>query len=155
MALHQGKRLIIPFNPKKAVSGFREGSFQMTPRVKLRLLDGAYGVARLHADASIPAWADGAGFLSISRTDDELSVVCRQERIPDDVQADTGWNCLKLQGPFAFDETGIVLSVIEPISTNDIGIFVVSTFDGDHLLVKSKDLEKARELLANAGHSLV
>lgn len=127
----------------------------MTPRVKLRLLDGAYGVARLHADASIPAWVDGAGFLSISRTDDELSVVCRQERIPDDVQADTGWNCLKLQGPFAFDETGIVLSVIEPLSTNDIGIFVVSTFDGDHLLVKSKDLEKTSELLADAGHSLV
>ncbi|RAL96375.1 MULTISPECIES: ACT domain-containing protein [Agrobacterium] len=127
----------------------------MAPRVKLRLLEGTYGVARLSADASIPAWADGTGFLSISRTDDELSVVCRQERIPHDVKADTGWNCLKLQGPFAFDETGIVLSVIEPLSTNDIGIFVVSTFDGDHLLVKSKDLEKTFELLANAGHSRV
>ncbi|MFF2320717.1 ACT domain-containing protein [Agrobacterium sp. NPDC058088] len=127
----------------------------MAPRVKLKLLDGAYGVARLQAEAPIPAWADGAGFLSISRTDDELSIVCRQERIPDDIQADTGWNCLKLQGPFAFDETGIVLSVIGPLSTNEIGIFVVSTFDGDHLLVKSKDLEKTFELLASAGHSLI
>lgn len=155
MAFHQGKRLTVSLNPRKAASGFRKGSFQMASRVKLRLLDGAYGVARLSVDASIPAWADGAGFLSISRTDDELSVVCRQERIPDDVQADTGWNCLKLQGPFAFDETGIVLSVIEPLSTNDIGIFVVSTFDGDHLLVKSNDLKKTVDLLANAGHSLL
>lgn len=65
-----------------------------------------------------------------------------------------GWSCFKLQGPFAFDETGIVLSVIKPLSTNGVGIFVVSTFDGDHLLVKSSDLEKARNLLVNAGHVL-
>ncbi|MFK0208890.1 ACT domain-containing protein [Agrobacterium sp. NPDC090283] len=127
----------------------------MAARVKLKLLDGAYGVARLDADAAMPTWADGCGFVSISRTDDELSVVCRQDRIPRDVRVDAGWNCFKLQGPFAFNETGIVLSVIEPLSTNDIGIFVVSTFDGDHLLVKSNDLEKASQLLANAGHSLV
>jgi uncharacterized protein len=127
----------------------------MTARVKLRVLDGAYGVARLQASEAIPAWADGGGFVNISRTDDELSIVCREERIPRDVRSDTGWSCLKLQGPFAFDETGIVLSVIEPLSTNEIGIFVVSTFDGDHLLVKSNDLEKALDLLANAGHSLI
>lgn len=127
----------------------------MAARVTLKLLDGAYGVARLHADAAIPAWADGAGFVSISRTDDELSVVCRQERIPQDAQVDAGWACFKFQGPFAFDETGIVLSVIEPLSANEIGIFVVSTFDGDHLLVKSKDIGKASHLLTNAGHSFV
>lgn len=127
----------------------------MAPRVKLKLLDGDYGVARLHAEAPIPAWASGQGFLSISRTEDELSIMCRQERIPGEVQADTGWACFKLQGPFAFDETGIVLSVIEPLSTNGIGIFVVSTFDGDHLFVKAKDLEKSIGLLAGAGHSLI
>lgn len=127
----------------------------MAARVTLKLLDGAYGVARLHADAAIPAWADGGGFVSISRTDDELSVVCRQVRIPQDAQVDAGWACFKFQGPFAFDETGIVLSVIEPLSANEIGIFVVSTFDGDHLLVKSKDIGKASHLLTNAGHSLV
>jgi hypothetical protein len=127
----------------------------MAARVKLRVLDGAYGVARLQASDAIPAWADGGGFVSISRTDDELSIVCREDRIPRDVRSDAGWSCLKLQGPFAFDETGIVLSVIEPLSTNEIGIFVVSTFDGDHLLVKSNDLEKALDLLANAGHSLI
>ncbi len=91
---------------------------------------------------------------AISRTDDELSIVCLQDRIPQDVQSDGGWSCFKFQGPFAFDETGVVLSVIEPLSTNGIGIFVVSTFDGDHMLVKSSDLEKARGLLENAGHAL-
>lgn len=94
----------------------------MAPRVKLQALNGAYGVARLRSSDPIPAWADGGGFVSISRTDDELSIVCLQDRIPQDVQVDGGWSCFKFQGPFAFDETGIVLSVIEPLSTNGIGI---------------------------------
>lgn len=127
----------------------------MARRIVLRLLDDGYGVARLLPSDPIPAWADGDGFVSISRSDDELSIVCLQDRIPQDVQVDGGWSCLKFQGPFAFDDTGIVLSVIEPISAKGIGIFVVSTFDGDHMLVKSTDLEKARDLLVNAGHALI
>ena len=127
----------------------------MAACVKLKILDGTYAVARLGASDAIPSWADGAGFVSISRTDDELSIVCRQERVPHDVRKDGDWSCFKLVGPFAFDETGIVLSVIAPLSTNAVGIFVVSTFDGDHLLVKSADLDKASDLLAAAGHMLV
>lgn len=127
----------------------------MAARVKLKGLDGAYCVARLGASDAIPAWADGDGFVSISRTDDELSIVCREERVPHGVRKDGDWSCFKLVGPFAFDETGIVLSVIAPLSENGIGIFVVSTFDGDHLLVKSADLDKARDLLTAAGHVLL
>ncbi|BCH24994.1 ACT domain-containing protein [Mesorhizobium sp. L-8-10] len=100
-------------------------------------------------------WADGDGFVSISRTDDELSVVCQRERVPDGVKFDDGWSCFKLQGPFGFGETGIILSVIEPLSSNGVGVFVVSTFDGDHLLVKTTDAEKTRTLLRQAGHLLV
>ncbi|MGX1787500.1 ACT domain-containing protein [Bosea sp. NPDC055332] len=127
----------------------------MASRVTLKALDGAYGVARLASSDPIPGWADGAGFVSISRSDDELSVVCREDRVPHDVRMDGGWSCLKLQGPFAFDETGIVLSVIAPLSSNGIGIFIVSTFDGDHLLVKATDFEKTCTLLAEAGHRLI
>jgi len=127
----------------------------MASRITLKALTDAYGVARLEPSDPIPAWADGGGFVSISRSDDELSIVCRQDRIPSDARMDGGWSCLKLQGPFAFDETGIVLSVIAPLSTNGIGIFVVSTFDGDHLLVKATDFEKTCALLVEAGHRLV
>lgn len=127
----------------------------MTSHVRMQLLDGDYGVARLDPSEPIPAWAEGPGFVSISRGDDELSVVCLESRIPDGVRDDRGWACLKLLGPFAFDETGIVLSVIAPLSGNGIGIFVVSTFDGDHVLVKREDLDVARRLLTDAGHTLV
>src|SRR5437868_1729542 len=111
----------------------------MAIKVKLKQLSGRYAVSRLGAGDAIPAWADGQGFVSISRTDDELSVVCLQDRVPDAVKQDRDWVAFKLQGPFAFDETGIVLSVIRPLSENNLGIFLVSTFDGDHLLVKALD----------------
>jgi hypothetical protein len=122
------------------------------PTIKLRQLQGLYAIARLQPSDPIPAWADGAGFVSVGRTDEELSVVCLQQRIPDNVRKDLGWGCFKFEGPFAFDETGIMLSVVRPLSENDIGVFVVSTFDTDHLLLKTENIERSKQLLIAAGH---
>jgi hypothetical protein len=119
---------------------------------KLHHLEGTYAVARLEPTTPVPPWADGAGFVSITRTDDELSIVCRADRVPQCVQVAVSWACFKLQGPFAFDETGVVLSVIEPLSKNGVGIFVVSTYDGDHILVQSADVERSVALWQAAGH---
>ncbi len=127
----------------------------MTPSVRLKQLPAVYAISRLEPDERIPDWADGPGFVSISRTDDELSIVCMQDRVPGGVKQDRDWLCFKLQGPFAFDQTGIVLSVIRPLSENGLGIFIVSTFDGDHLLVKAADGNRAAALLENAGHTLL
>lgn len=125
------------------------------PQIKLQTLDGAYAISRLDATEAIPAWADGGGFVSISRTDDELSVVCLADRVPGDVKSDGGWTCFKLVGPFAFNETGIALAVIKPLAEAGIGIFLVSTFDTDYLLVKSSDAANAQRLLADVGHTFV
>ena len=127
----------------------------MAIKVKLKQLSGLYAVSRLEAGDAIPDWADGQGFVSISRTDDELSIVCLQDRVPASVKQDRDWVAFKLQGPFAFDETGIVLSVIRPLSENGLGIFLVSTFDGDHLLLKASDVAVARRFLGEAGHTIV
>ena len=108
--------------------------------VRLKRLDGSYAVCRLEPSAPFPDWAEGGGFVSISRSDDELSVVCGEPRVPPDVHHDGGWTCYKFVGPFAFDESGIVSSVIGPLSEAGLGIFVVSTFDG---------------ILVASGHSLV
>ena len=130
----------------------KEKSGRMKKKIRLQALDGTYAVSRLHPTGPIPPWADGKGFVSISRSAEELSIVCLEERVPQGTQCDVGWTCMKLVGPFAFDETGIVLSVIQPLSENGIGIFVVSTFDGDHLMVKSDLFDKAKTLLLQAGH---
>jgi hypothetical protein len=125
------------------------------PGLTLQELPCNYAVSRLVSDARIPAWADGDGFVSISRTTDELSVVCLAARVPSDVRSDSPWVAFKLQGPFPFDATGIALSVIEPLSTASVGIFLVSTFDTDYLLVKAENAARARELLRAAGHKLL
>lgn len=126
-----------------------------TPSVTLAQLDGDYAVARLNGGDAIPGWADGEGFVSISRDANELSVVCRADRVPADVKHDAGWTCFRFKGPFAFDETGIALAVIRPLSEADIGIFLVSTFDTDYLLLKQENVSWAKTLLSAAGHVLV
>jgi uncharacterized protein len=118
----------------------------------LRMLAGRYGVARLAAEAAFPVWADGAGFVAIARAEDELTVVCLAERIPKEVQAERDWVCLRTLGPFAFDAAGIVQALIAPLSENGVGVFVVCTFDGEHLLIAARDEARARDLLLAAGH---
>jgi hypothetical protein len=126
----------------------------MSRSVSLNELPGSYAVSRLDPSVPFPAWADGPGFVSITRSDAELSVVCLSDRVPDGVTTSAGWSCFAFAGPFAFDETGVVSSVIGPLSAAGIGIFVVSTFDGDHLLVRTQDVDEARRQLTGAGHRL-
>lgn len=126
----------------------------MPPCLDLRRLAGDYAVCRLDGTAAIPPWADGAGFVSISRSDEELSVVCLAARVPADVRQDGPWTALQLRGPFEFGQTGIVLAVVAPLSQAGIGVFVVSTFDGDHVLVKAADAEAALQQLRAAGHRI-
>ncbi|WP_046121129.1 ACT domain-containing protein [Ensifer aridi] len=125
------------------------------PSIKLKRLQGIYTISQLQADAPVPSWSEGEGFVNISRGDDELSIICLRERVPDDVKSDGQWACWKFLGPFAFGETGIVLSVVKPLSENGIGILVISTFNGDYLLVQNEDLDASLLQLANAGHVLM
>ena len=125
------------------------------PAIRLEELAGDYAVARLAAGSSIPPWADGPGFVSISRTQDELSIVCLSSRVPVGAQHESGWSCFKFVGPFAFNETGIAMSVIRPLSENGIAVFLVSTFDTDYLLIKMESRENAMAHLTEAGHVFV
>jgi hypothetical protein len=130
------------------------GTEQEIHQITLELAEGEYAVSRLSADAAIPSWADGDGFVTISRSAFELSVVCLADRVPHGSTTELGWSCLRFVGPFAFGATGIVLSVVRPLAKGGLGVFVVSTFDGDHILLKQADLSRARVLLERAGHIL-
>ncbi len=123
--------------------------------ITLEQASGEYAVSRLDAAAPIPAWADGDGFVSISRSRQELSIVCAAARVPPGTVSEKEWSCWRFVGPFAFGATGIVLSVVRPLSLGGLGVFVVSTYDGDHLLLKTPDLPAAVRLLNDAGHVLV
>ncbi|NGM47850.1 ACT domain-containing protein [Rhodobacter sp. SGA-6-6] len=123
--------------------------------LRLRFVPGRYAVARLDPESPVPEWASGPGFSAIIRADDELTIVCHEDRVPEGVQAEAGWVCLRTIGPFDFQATGIVHSLIAPLSSNGIGVFVVCTFDGEHLLIAESDCGKARDLLGAAGHKFL
>ena len=123
-------------------------------QLKFRWLPGLYAIVRLAPDAPVPAWAARANFTSITRTADELSVVCPTDNLPSDVHSPHRWICLKLEGPFPFSQTGVLLSFIEPLSKNDIPIFAISTFDTDYVLFPEEFSEVAVSELQQAGHEL-
>jgi hypothetical protein len=100
-------------------------------------------------------WSIGDGFCCVTRTAEELSLVCEESRIPVDVPSERGWAALKLEGPFPFSMTGVLASFLDPLAASRIPIFAVSTFDTDYVLVKREDLDTAMQVLAVAGHSLV
>jgi uncharacterized protein len=125
------------------------------PNLNLSLLEGRYVVLQLEPNASIPAWALGGEFFSVSKTGEELSIVCLESNLPTnlpDLRLERDWACLKLQGPFEFSLTGILLSVLEPLAQVNVGIFALSTFNTDYVLVKAENLERAIAALEGAGH---
>ena len=123
-------------------------------RVKFRRLREAYAILRFEPDAPVPDWATHGEFNSISRTADELSIVCPASNLLPNIQAEQRWMCLKLEGPFPFSLTGILLSFIQPLSDNAIPIFAVSTYDTDYVLIQEEFSEKALAILRQAGHEL-
>src|SRR5258706_14189463 len=105
------------------------------------LVAGHYAIVRLHADAAIPQWAHGA-FLSITRTHDELSVVCDAANVPD-VVADRGWRCLKLAGPFPLDQTGVAAAFTLVLAEPAVHIFVATNTDTHYALVRDGLIDQA------------
>ncbi|HVN21937.1 MAG TPA: ACT domain-containing protein [Dongiaceae bacterium] len=124
-------------------------------QLKFRPLKSPYGIVRLAPDASVPDWATRGEFTSISRTADELSIVCPVENLPSDVASPHHWICLKLEGPFPFSQTGVLLSFIQPLSSNMIPIFTISTYDTDYVLIPEEFVAAALSELQNAGHEPV
>lgn len=119
----------------------------------LAILPDTFAVCRLAADAPIPAWARG-DFISITRTRDELSIVCPQNDVPRDLKCERDWRALRVVGTLDFALTGILASLAMPMADADIPIFSISTFDTDYLLVQSRDLERALSALTQAGHTI-
>ena len=122
-------------------------------RVSLELLPDTFAICRLNPDAAIPDWAQGE-FVSITRTPEELSIVCRQEDVPDDVRSEVGWRCLRLTGQFNLSEIGVLASLTKPLAEAKVSVFVVGTFDTDYLLVREANLNDALKVLEGAGHSV-
>ena len=113
---------------------------------------GEYAVCQLEADEPLPPWLPTAPFWTVTRAGDELSVICPTEAVPFESSHESGWRLLRMVGPFPFDLTGILESVLSPLTAADVGILAVSTFNTDYVLVRHTRLAAAIAALREAGH---
>lgn len=120
----------------------------------LSVLRQTLAVCRLDPEAPTPGWAGEAGWFSITRTADELSVVAPEDRVPEGVRAERGWRALRVAGPLDFSLTGVLSSLAGPLADAGVSVFALSTFDTDYLLVRERQLELAVTTLTRAGHTV-
>jgi hypothetical protein len=91
---------------------------------------------------------------SVTRTADELSVVSRQEVVPNGVASERCWRCLRVKESMPFALVGVLAGLTAPVARAGIGAFAFSTFDTDYLLVKDADFPKAVAALRGVGHAI-
>lgn len=113
-----------------------------------------YAICRLDSGAAVPEWAEGSRFFSVTRTANELSIVCEETRVPKKVHAERNRRLMQIEGTLAFTLTGVLASVAAPLASAGISIFAVSTYDTDYLLVSEEDLREATQVLEAAGHAI-
>lgn len=94
-------------------------------------------------------------FYFIGKTDEEYSVVCITEDAPANaIEREDGWRGFRIQGILDFSMVGILAELSGILAENKIGIFVVSTFNTDYILVKEENFDRALEALALAGYEI-
>ena len=126
-------------------------------------MPGGYVICRMAPNAPIPAWANistinTSGFCSITRTPDELSIICATANVPPHIDADTSierdWVLLRVDGPFAFNVTGVIAALSVPLAEAGVALLALATFDTDYLLIKDAQLKDAMTALTQAGHRI-
>ncbi|MDD3839112.1 MAG: ACT domain-containing protein [Clostridia bacterium] len=124
-------------------------------RFKMRLFNKRFGICRLNNDELIPDWIQNCDFYSITKTWDELSIVCLQDNIPRDVRCERDWRVLKIEGPLEFSLIGVLSSISAILAQEKISIFVVSTYDTDYILVKDHEVENAIDALTAEKYEII
>ena len=116
-------------------------------RLTLQVSELDLAICRLPPGAGLPDWIYEGDLVSVTRTKDELSIVCSEFCVPEDVIAERHWRMLKVKGPLDLSLTGVIATLTAPLSEAGIAVFVISTFETDYLLVKSEQFDNALEIL--------
>ena len=99
-------------------------------------LEGRFAVARLDRNAAVPSWVAGS-LTSVTRTREELSIICPEDAVPGDVRAERGFVAFKVEGPLDFSTVGLLAGLTGPLAAAKISVVAFSTYDTDYLLVKA------------------
>ena len=118
-------------------------------------LPGTYGICRLAPDEPLPAWGVQGEFFSVTRTDGELSIVCAEADVPAAVLCERGWRLFKIDAVMDFSLVGIVAGISAALAGANVGIFVLSTYNTDYILVRQPDFAVAAAALQAAGYTVL
>ena len=121
-------------------------------------LAGGYAICRLPADSAVPDWCWQGEFCSLTRTQEEVSIICRESLVPTeqgpDLKVELGWRMFRVAGQLDFSLTGVIAGISSVLATAGLGIFMLSTFDTDYILVKKEDFVSAGTVLRLAGYRI-
>ncbi len=121
--------------------------------MKLKMLAHELTVCKVEEISDINTSGD---FFFIGKTDEEISLVCKTEDTPPHTLArDDGWRAFRIEGVLDFSLIGILSRLTAILAEQRIGIFAVSTFNTDYILVKEENLERALAALAAAGYEMI
>ena len=126
----------------------------MITSLHLLLLPGRFAVCQLPPGALFDPNALSDDFAALVRTSEEVSLVVREENIPEGGRVEAGWRVLKVAGPLDFALTGILASLTAPLADAGIPLFALSTFDTDYLLVKEERVSDTVTTLRSKGHRI-
>ncbi len=120
--------------------------------MRLKKLPDTFTVSKVEKVTDIDMNSD---IYFIGKTDEELSLVCRTEDVPENtVERDDGWRGFRIEGVLDFSLIGILSRLSTILAENQIGIFAVSTFNTDYILVKEENFDRAMDVLAAAGYEV-
>ena len=122
--------------------------------MQLLLRPETLAVCRLPPEQPWPPAPDDGSLFAATSSDGERSVVCRADLAPVGVRVEPGWRALTVVGPLDFALVGVVADLTAPLARAGISVFVLSTFDTDHVLVRAEAVEEALAALTSAGHTL-
>ena len=123
-------------------------------RLLLTLQPDILAICRLDPSSHITAAMLTGNFVAITKTNDELSIICSQDNIPEEVIYTKGWRSLHITGAFEPDATGVLAAIITPLAEATLSVFAVSTYYTAHILIKDKNLNQAIQILTQAGHTI-
>ena len=112
-------------------------------------------VCRLEISAIIPQWAYQGNFISITTTQEEVSIVCQAENVPEEIVCVKNWRALKIVAELDFALVGILAAISTTLAQAGISIFAISTYNTDYILVQEKHLDLALQTLLKAGCKVI
>ena len=120
-------------------------------QLKFIILEGSYSLCRLQANDAIPSWVYDSSFYTVSKSADELSIVCESKFVPVEIKKNDGWKLLKIDAVLDLSLTGITAKFSKPLADAGINLCVIATFDTDYVMVQEEKLSIAAKALQDEG----